>query len=146
MSTAENKTIVRRLLEDGFNAGNFAVFDELLAPDFVNHDPANPTARDRDGLKQYWAALCAGFPDQHTVAEELLADGDKVVKRAAFRATHTGTFNGLPPTGKQVTNASISIYRIVDGRITAIWWGYDNLGVLQQLGVIPQAQAEPVGV
>ena len=144
MSTAENKTIVRRLLEDGFNAGNLAVFDELLAPDFVNHDPANPTVRDRDGFKQYWAALCAGFPGQHTVAEDLLADGDKVVKRAIFRGTHAGTFNGLPPTGKPVTIASISIYRIVDGRITAIWWGYDNLGVLQQLGVVPRA--EPVGV
>ena len=144
MSTAENKTIVRRLLEDGFNAGTLAVFDEMLAPDFVNHDPANPTARDREGLKQYWAALCAGFPDQHTVAEELLAEGDKVVKRATFRGTHTGTFNGLPPTGQQVTIASISIYRLVDGRITAIWWGYDNLSVLQQLGVVPQA--EPVGV
>ena len=144
MSTAENKTIVRRLLEDGFNAGNLAVFDEMLAPDFVNHDPANPTVRDRDGLKQYWAALCAGFPDQHTVAEELLADGDKVVKRATFRGTHAGTFNGLPPTGKPVTIASISIYRIVDGRITDIWWGYDNLSVLQQLGVVPRA--EPVGV
>ena len=144
MSTAENKTIVRRFLEDGFNAGNFAVFDEMLAPDFVNHDPANPTVRDRDGLKQYWAALRAGFPDQHTVAEELLADGDKVVKRATFRGTHSGTFNGLPPTGQRVTIALISIYRIVDGRITAIWWGYDNLSVLQQLGVVPQA--EPVGV
>ena len=144
MSTAENKTIVRRLLEDGFNAGTLAVFDEMLAPDFVNHDPANPTVRDREGLKQYWAALCAGFPDQHTVAEELLADGDKVVKRATFQGTHTVTFNGLPPTGKRVTIALISIYRIVDGRVTAIWWGYDNLSVLQQLGVVPQA--EPVGV
>ena len=144
MSTAENKTIVRRLLEDGFNAGNLAAFDEMLAPAFVNHDPANPTVRDRDGLKQYWAALCAGFPDQHTVAEDVIAEGDKVVKRARAQLTHTGTFNGLPPTGKRVTAESISIYRLVDGRITEIWWGYDNLSILQQLGVIPQA--ESVGV
>lgn len=144
MSTAENKTIVRHLLEDGFNAGTLAVFDEMLAPAFANHDPANPTVRDREGLKQFWAALCAGFPDQHTVAEELLADGDKVVKRATWRGTHTGTFNGLPPTGRPVTNGVLSIYRIADGRVTDIWWGYDNLSLLQQLGVIPQA--EPVGV
>ena len=140
MSTAENKTIVRRLLEEGFNAANLAVFDEMLAPDFANHDPANPAARDREGLKLHWAALCAGFPDQHSVAEDLIAEGDRVVKRATFRATHTGAFNGIPPTGRRITLQVLSLYRIVDGRVREIWWGYDNLGVLQQLGVIAQPE------
>ena len=144
MSTAENKAIVRHLLEEGFNAGNLAVFDAMLAPTCVNHNPAAPLSRDRNGLKQFWAALCAGFPDQHTVIEDLIAEGDRVVKRATLRATHTGEFNGLLPTGKQVTLEVISIYRIADGRVTDIWWSYDNLGLLQQLGVVPQP--EPVTV
>lgn len=143
MTTEENKAIVRRLLEEGFNACNMAVFDEMLADDFTNHDPGQPAAVDREGLKQMWAGLCAAFPDQHTVADDVIAEGDQVVKRATFRGTQTGEFNGLPPTGRPVTNKSISIYRIKDGKVKEIYWGYDNLGVLQQLGVIPVP--EPVG-
>lgn len=140
MSAAENKAIVRHLLEAGFNAGNLSVFDEMLAPAFVNHDPAAPMARDREGLKQYWAAICTGFPDHHSVAEDLIVEGDQVVKRATFHGTHTGEFMGLAPTGKQVANTTISIYRITDGRVTEIWWGYDTFGLMQQLGAIPQPE------
>lgn len=137
MTTEENKALVRRLLEEGFNTGNKAVFDAMLADDFEDHDPSQAAVADREGLEQYWAALCAGFPDQHTAIDDLIAEGDRVVKRATWRGTHTGKFNGLPPTGRSVTLKVISIYRIEDGKVKEIFWGYDSLTLLQQLGVIP---------
>jgi len=138
MSIEQNKAIVLRLLEEGFNANDPAVFDQLLAEDFVNHDPAQPTATDREGLKRYWATVCAAFPDGHTTAEDLIGEGEKVVKRSSWRGTHTGELQGIPPTGKQVTLDTVSTYRIADGKVREIWWGYDNLGLLRQLGVLPQ--------
>lgn len=144
MTIEENKAIVRRLLEEGFNTGNLAVFDEMLAADFTNHDPAQPAAADREGLKQSWSALCAGFPDQHSVIDDLIAEGNRVVKRATFSGTQTGEFNGLPPTGRSVVIKTISIYRMEGGKVQEIYWGYDNLSTLQQLGVLPVP--EQVGV
>jgi steroid delta-isomerase-like uncharacterized protein len=138
MAVEENKAIVLRLLEQGFNANDPAVFDELLADDFTNHDPSQPAAVDREGLKQFWAALCHAFPDQHTAIEDLVGEGDKVVKRAHWRGTQTGELMGIPPTGKQATMSTVSIYRIADGKVREMWWGYDTLGLLTQLGVVPQ--------
>ena len=144
MSTEANKALVRRLLDEGFNAGNMAVFDELLAPDFVNHDPSMPVAVDREGLKQWWTALRTSFPDLHTDAEALIAEGDMIVKRATGRGTMMGEFGGHAATGKRFVNPTISIYRIEDGQIKELWWGYDNLSVVMQLGLIPHP--EPASV
>jgi steroid delta-isomerase-like uncharacterized protein len=140
MAAEENKAIVRRWVDEAYNPGNVGLMDELFAADFVNHDPANPMVRDLEGLKQDVRTQQAAFPDRHTSIDELLADGDKVIKRFTFRGTQTGEWNGIPPTGKQVTLQGIDILRIENGQITEIWWGYDALGVLQQLGVIPQPE------
>lgn len=138
MATEENKAIVLRLVEKGFNANDPAVFDELLAADFVNHDPSQPTAADREGLKQFWAAVCHAFPDQHTAVEDLIGEGEKVAKRASWRGTQTAALMGIPPTGNRVTMSMVSIYRVADGKVREIWWCYDNLGLMQQLGVLPE--------
>ncbi len=142
MSTETNKAIVHRYVEDGVNARNMAVIDELFADDFVNHDPTQPASRDLPALKQFWMAQQAAFPDHRTTIEDLVAEGDKVVKRWTWRGTQTGELNGIPPTGRQVILAGIDILRVADGQIQEIWWGYDMLGVLQQLGVMPEP--EPV--
>lgn len=140
MAAEENKSIVRRWVDEAYNPGNVGLMDELFAADFVNHDPANPMVRDLEGLKQDVRTQQEAFPDRHTSIDELLADGDKVIKRFTFRGTQSGEWNGIPATGKQVTLQGIDILRIENGQITEIWWGYDALGVLQQLGVIPQAE------
>lgn len=137
MSTEANKALVRRFLETFFNQGNWALAGELCAPNFVNHDPAAPWASDRAGMVQNFQINHAGFPDSYTTAEDIIAEGDKVVKRWIFTGTHTGEWHGIPPTGKQVTLSGFSMYRISDGKIQEIWWGYDTLGLLQQLGVTP---------
>lgn len=137
MSTETNKAIVHRYVEDGYNANNLAVIDDLFAADFVNHDPTQPAARDLAALKHLMLARQAAFPDQRTTIEDLFVEGDRVAKRWTWRGTQTGEFNGIPPTGRQVTVAGIDILRVSDGKIREIWWGYDTLGLLQQLGVIP---------
>lgn len=90
--------------------------------------------------------LRSGFPGMHTTINELLADGDRVVKRFTMHATQTGEFNAISATGRPVTLQGIDIHRLENGRIKQIWWGYDNLGMLQQLGVIPQPEQVQVGV
>src|SRR5438094_388133 len=101
MSTETNKAIVHRYVEEGYNACNMAVIDELFAADFVNHDPAQPAVRDLQGLKQLIMGQRAAFPDVRTTIEDLVVEGDTVVKRFTVPGTHTGDFYGIPPTGKQ---------------------------------------------
>jgi steroid delta-isomerase-like uncharacterized protein len=144
MKTEANKALVRRTLEEFYNQGDLTLADEVFADNYVNHDPAQPEVRDLEGLKHYWMAICAGFPDHETTVEDLLADGEMVVKRATTRGTQTGEFNGLPASGKRLALSTISIYRIADGKIAECWWGYDSLGIMQQLGVVPMP--EQVGV
>ena len=95
-------------------------------------------------MKQLWTAQRAAFADLRVTIEDLVAEGDKVVKRFTLRGTHTGAFEGLPPTGKQIMLDGITIVRLADGKIQEIWEAYDMLGVLQQLGVIPQAERASV--
>lgn len=140
MSTETNKAAVHRFVEEGYNGGNMSVLDELFAINFVNHDPAHPDVRDLEGLKQLFTAHRATFPDARISIESLVAEGDTVVKRFTMRGTHAGDFNGVPPTGKQITLEGIDILRFVDGRIQESWYAYDMLGVLQQLGLFPQTE------
>ncbi len=141
MTSETNKAIVHRYVEEGYNAGNLAVLDELCAPDLIYHDPPQPAVRDLSAMKQLWTAQRAAFADLRVTIEDMVAEGDKVVKRFTLRGTHTGDFDGLPPTGKQFTLEGITIVRLADAKIQEIWEAYDMLGVLQQLGVIPQAEA-----
>ncbi|HZG66742.1 MAG TPA: ester cyclase, partial [Herpetosiphonaceae bacterium] len=140
MTSETNKAIMHRYVEDGDNAENMDVIDELFAGDFVNHDPTQPATRDLLALKQFMLARQAAFPDQRTTIEDRVVEGDKVVKRWTWRGTQMGEFHGIPATRRQVTIAGLDILRVSDGKIREIWWGYDMLGVLQQLGVIPQPE------
>jgi steroid delta-isomerase-like uncharacterized protein len=137
MSTEELKAIVRRDVEEFWNARNLAKVDEFFAPTYANHEPNAPQVRDLAAFKQYAAALFAAFPDLHVTIEDMVAEGDQVAKRYSITGTHRGEWLGLPPTGKPATITGITIYRIADGKIVECWWSYDALGMLQQLGVIP---------
>jgi steroid delta-isomerase-like uncharacterized protein len=83
----------------------------------------------------------AAFPDQWWHIEDLIATEDKVVARTTMTATHTGDFFGIPPTGKSVSLAGVHILRIADGRIAEHWGSNDDLGLMRQLGVIPEPGA-----
>jgi len=82
-------------------------------------------------------AFRAGCPDLHITIDELLAEGDTVTKRWTYHATHTGDLSGMPPTGKRITMSGLELFRLANGKIEECWLGYDNLSMMQQLGVIP---------
>ncbi len=138
MSTTENKAIVSRCIEEGWNKGNLVVFDELVATDVVHH--GNNT-RGLEAFKKTISADMTAYPDCQMTIEDMITEGDKVVVRYTFSGTQEGAIQGIPPTGKHVTHTGIFICRCEGGKIVEEWENQDDLGQLQQLGVIP-----PLGV
>jgi predicted ester cyclase len=136
MSIEENKAKVRRLIEEFINKGNLAVADEIFATNFDNHSPAAGTASDRQGIKQYITMMHTAFPDFHCAIEDLIAEGDRVVVRLMCRGTHKGEFMGISPTGRQGKVTVISILHFSGGKVVERWNVTDNLGLMQQLGVV----------
>ena len=133
-----NKAQVRRVIEEIYNRGELAVVDELAASDLVIH-ASSQDIRGRDGAKQYVAALRAGFPDLHLTVEDQVAEGDMVVTRWTARGTHTGAFQGIPATGSAIRVTETDIDRIIDGKTVECWAHVDELGLMQQLGVVAAA-------
>jgi steroid delta-isomerase-like uncharacterized protein len=135
-----NKRISRRVAEEGFSQGNVDVFDEIVAENFVNHDPGVPPELPpgREGLKALARLYKGAFPDTQLTVEDQIAEGDRVVSRYSVRGTHEGDFAGLPATGKQVTVTGITIDRIEGGKIVESWNEFNQLGLLQQLGLVPE--------
>ena len=136
----QNKAFVRRLIEEVIGKGNFGLVDELVSPDYVGHS-AFPETNTREGHKQFFMALRRAFPDLRITVEDQVAEGDKVVTRWTARATHQGEFAGIPPTGKSAVMTGIDIDRVIDGKLVECWTNADNLGLLRQLGAIPDPAA-----
>jgi len=137
-STEANVTAVRRFW-DGFNAHNLAVWDEVCATTFVNHDPGLPTPdADLPTIKQTIGGMLTAFPDMQTSEDDLIAQDDTVVVRRTMRGTHQGEFMGIAPTGKAVTFTGMWLARLSDGRLDEQWVSFDALGLLRQLGTIPE--------
>jgi len=135
----QNKTIARRQVEEAFNEGKLGVIDELIAPSFVNHDPATPEPiRGPEDFKEFVKTYRSAFPDLRVTIEDQIAEGDKVVSRWSARGTQKGELLGMPASGKQATVTGISIDKIEGGKIVESWNNWDTLGMLQQLGAIPE--------
>jgi steroid delta-isomerase-like uncharacterized protein len=136
MSTEENKALVRRVYEEGFNQRNLAVLDELGVPDFVYHN-ASMTIQGLEAYKQFLSMEITAFPDARFTVEDMIAEGDTVVSRHTFHGTHQAELQGIPPTGKHVTVMGIAITHVANGKAVELWINADELGLLQQLGVVP---------
>lgn len=132
----ENKAIARYAYEL-FNAQNLDALEEVLATNVVDHSPAPGQPPGIEGVKQFFGMLFAAFPDFYMTVEDMIAEGDKVVARVRINSTHQGEFMGIPPTGIQVTQTGIDILRIANGKVVERWGEFDNMGLMQQLGVIP---------
>jgi steroid delta-isomerase-like uncharacterized protein len=130
-----NKTMVRQTFEQIWNHGNLAVIDERFASDYVEHSASE--IQGPEGGKRFAATMHTAFPDLHYAVEDEIAQGDRVVHRWTARGTHKGEFEGVLPTGKQVTIKGISIYRVADAKMVEGWTNVDMLGLLQQLGAVP---------
>jgi steroid delta-isomerase-like uncharacterized protein len=141
MSAEENKAIARREMEELFNhTGNLDVADEIYAPDYVGHEPTSGDTRGVEGAKQFAAAMRSAFPDLSCTIEDQVAEGEQVVTRWTGRGTHQGETEELgPPTGKRMEIAGISIERISEGKVAESWDNYDAMGMMQQLGMVPEA-------
>ena len=136
MSAGENKAIARRGYE-AINQNNLDALDEVVAPDLTDHDPAPGQAPGLEGVKQWFSSMHTAFPDFRMNVEDMIAEGDKVVARVRLSGTHQGEFMGIDATGNRVTITGIDILRInADGKIMERWGNFDDLGMMQQLGVM----------
>jgi len=139
----ENKAIVRRFFEEFVTNGDLSVADELLAKDFVDHNPAGPNqGPGLEGTKQLFAVRRLAFPDAVATVEDQISEGDKVVSRLTITGTHQGEFMGIPATGKSFSMGAIALFRIEDGKIVERWGESDNIGMMQQLGLAPSPPGE----
>lgn len=145
MSTSEeeNKAHYRRTFEEVFNQGNLALVDELVAPDFLNHEvPPGMNNRGPDSTRQVVTMLRTAFPDLHFTIEDLVAEGDTVASRVTMSGTHLGPFQGIPPTGRSFQQAHMHFVRFRDGKAIEHRAVRDDLGMMRQLGVIPMPAHE----
>lgn len=139
MSIEENRTLVRRFFEEVINKGNLHLAEDLLAANYVEHPPLPGGGTGLTGFQQFVSMVSTAFPDLHVTLEDIIAEGDKVVVRLTVSGTHRGMFMvKIPPTDKHVTWRGIDIIRIADGKIVERWNERDLLGLMQQLGVIPE--------
>ena len=135
MSAEENKAIARRAYE-AINQKNLDALDEVVASDMTDHDAGPGQAPGLEGVKQLFSSLHSAFPDFQMNVEDMIAKGEKVVARVSWSGTHQGEFMGIAPTGNRVEVSGIDILRIAEGKIVEHWGNFDDLGMMQQLGVI----------
>ena len=131
----ENKAHVRRFLEE-LDKKNFAISEEMATPSTLFYYPGSEPLN-RETVQGFYNVFYSAFPDlQHTIDEQI-AEGDKVVTRTTLRGTHNGDLQGIAPTGKQVTIEAILIDHMVGDKMGEHRASFDQLGLMQQLGVIP---------
>jgi predicted ester cyclase len=137
VTSEDNKRLARRIPEDVFNRGNLEVADEVMASDYVEHVSVPGFAGGVAGFKQFVAAFREAFPDFHYVVEDEIAEGDRVVQRLSAHGTMRGPFAGMAATGKRATWSEIHTCRLAGGKVVEHWANADQIGMLQQLGLIP---------
>ena len=137
MSIEHNKALVTRFVEEFWNRGNLTVADELMAADAAIHMPTGESVSPA-GLKAFAEAWRGAFPDWHATYEELVAEGDTVAERWTGRGTHRGALQGIAATGASVEVPGSVFYRIVGARIVEFRGQLDMLGLMRQLGALPQ--------
>ncbi|MDE0041630.1 MAG: ester cyclase [Candidatus Poribacteria bacterium] len=136
-SQSEYKALLERFFDAVFNLPNLTKAQNLIAPDYIDHNPINPkSVSGIDGLKYTSKLFRTGFPDLNIAIEDLIVSRDRIVARIRMRGTHQGEFMGLKPTGKQIDITAVEIYAIVGETISERWGNLDGIALFQQLGVI----------
>jgi len=134
------KAVVGRNTEEVQGGGDFELFDELFADDFLDHTPQPGRTPDKNGARQLYKTLRSAFPDFHAEIHWQLADGDRVTTYKTYHGTHRGEFLGVAPTGRKVQFETVDVMRVRDSKI-AEHWGVANLfSLMQQLGAWPARQ------
>jgi steroid delta-isomerase-like uncharacterized protein len=139
--SAANKELSRRFTEL-FSTGDEALAREILSPDVVFHGThGDGELRGIDALLAFVTGYRRAFPDAHSSVETQVAEGDTVVTRWRASGTHDGELGPIPPTGRQFVIDGVTIERIADGKLVEVWVARDELGLLRQLGVLPEPAA-----
>lgn len=137
----QDKSAMRRIPLEVFNEGHLDVVDQVVAEDYVEHVPLPGGLTGRAGLKAFVTGLRAAFPDfKYSLIHEI-AEGELLVQHLSASGTMKGDFAGMPATGKHATWSEVHIARVANGMLAEHWAVYDQLGMLQQLGVIPVPDA-----
>jgi len=138
MSSEQNKKIVRRLIEEPWK-GELQVVDELIDPKYIGHDPSLPEPlHGPEGVKEFISSYRDAYPDSRLAVDQQIAEGDSVATRWTARGKHDGDLMGIAPTGKQVTVSGITFSRLANGKVVEEYTNWDTMGMMQQLGVVPQ--------
>lgn len=132
--TKDTNMAAQERFAEGVNTGNFDVFDEVVSPDVVDHDPAPEQGAGPQGYKDMFGNLRSAFPDLEVTPEHMTATDDDVALAYTIRGTHQGDFLGVAPTGQKVVARGVQIARFEDGKMVERWGSSDQLSILQQLG------------
>ncbi len=141
MSVEDNKRVVRSLADEGFKAGNLDAVARYISPTLVDHNPFPGQAPGPDGVKAVVTMFHEAFPDVQFTNHHIFGEGDLVADHWHMEGTHHGPFMGLPPTQKRVSVSGIEVFRVKDGKIVERWAEIDQLGLMRQLGVVPDPGA-----
>jgi predicted ester cyclase len=136
MTMTINAAEIRRVFEEGINQQKLDIFDELIAPTYVNHSLPAP-APGAEGFKAVVNMFIRAFPDLRIEVEEVIAEGNLFSSRGYFTGTHQGDFQGIAATGKQINAAYLDIWRAEDGKLIENWVNLDMVTMMRQLGVMP---------
>jgi steroid delta-isomerase-like uncharacterized protein len=137
MSSDESKKLVLRWFAE-LDRGNLEIVDELIAVNYVDHNPALPNLPGgREGVRQYVRILKAAFPDATHTIDDVIAEDTKVMTRVTARGTFLGDCIGYPPTGRVVEISGIAVHRVENGRLIEHWAHADMAGFMHQIGANP---------
>lgn len=128
---------VRSLILALWNEGDTDAIDELYAKKYVGHDPHNPLHGPGD-VREWHDEVKASAPDFHIEIHDMVAEGDIGVSRWTASGTDTGGWQGMPATGKSWTVTGMTMSKFEDGKIVESWANADNLGLMQQIGLVPE--------
>ena len=136
--TEQNKNTVTSFIQALFTKGDLGAVDDYLTEDFIDHDPPMGGPANREGMRQAAAMFRAAFPDWHSDIGFYVEEGDLVVENFTASGTQQGEIFGVPPSGRTVSLPGINIWRVRDGLIVERWARLDDLGLMRQLGLVPQ--------
>lgn len=133
MSKEQNAAALTKFAE-AVASGNYDLFDEVVAPDSIDHDPAPGQVAGPKGYRALFTELRSAFPDMKAEPIELVADDDAIAFAYTLTGTHQGPFMGIPATGKKVKIRGLQISKFSNGKMVERWGSSDQLGILQQIG------------
>jgi steroid delta-isomerase-like uncharacterized protein len=137
----QNKALIRRIVDEGWNRGELAIVDEAFAPDYQEHNPRPGQQLGIDGYKGGITMMRAAFPDLFLDLQDIVTEGDRIAVRYTLHGTHDGELMGIAGSGKRVSSAGMVFARLEDGQVVERGGVQDMLTLLEQVGAFPAAAA-----